>query len=165
MSYRQGTRLIAGAGATPYIDPNTGNWAICGIDTGVQAVQTKVSIDEYNNMVKSGTIDQNKMYFITNVSPTVYTDKRISASGWIQVSENRYTNTLALSGVTTTDTIMVDVAASLSDDDYMVAKEAVNTAGIQRIRSSDGFVIIVASSPMNIDLLVDITVTKCIVGE
>ena len=165
MSYRRGTKLIAGAGATPYINERTGNWEICGIDTGVQAIPTKVSVDEYNNLVKSGTINEKGIYFITDASPILYRNKTISSSNWVKVSDDRYTNTIVLAGVTATDTIMVDIASSVSDDDYLVYKNALAEANVQRFRSSDGAIVIVSSTPVNVNLLVDITVTKCIVGE
>ena len=165
MSFRQGLELIAGAGATPYINEQTGNWEIGGVDTGVPAKQIKVSVSEYNELIKSGRFDNNKLYFLTDSTPLLFTDKQVLSSNWTKITDTRYENVISIQGVSPTDIVMVDIASSVSDDIYVEHKSLMDEAGIQRIRSTNNNVVIVASSPINTNILVDITVTKCVLGE
>lgn len=165
MSYRKGRRLIAGAGYTPYINERTGNWEICGVDTGYQATQTRVTVDQYNELIRSGAFDPTRNYFITDSAPVIYPDKVIPVSGWLKDADGRYTNTITISGITTTDTVMVDIASSVSDEEYVTYKSAMDSTGIQRIRTATNAVVLVASTPLNINVPVDITITKSIIGE
>lgn len=165
MSYRKGKRLIAGAGYTPYINERTGNWEIGGVDTGYQATQTRVTVNQYNEMLRNNTLDPTRNYFITDSAPVVYVDREIPVSGWLKVSDGRYTNTITISGITREDLVMVDIASSASDEEYVTYRSAMDGAGIQRIRTDTDSVVLVASTPLNINVSVDITITKCILGE
>lgn len=165
MSYRQGLNLIAGSGATPYINSQTGNWEIGGIDTGIQAIQTKISVKEYDDLIKSGKYDNNKMYFITNTSPLLFVNKKILSANWSKITDTRYENVIPVEGITSTDIVMIDIASSLSDDAYIQSKSVLDEINIQRIRSAENSVVIVTSAPINTDISVDIVVTKCMIGE
>lgn len=165
MSFRQGLELIAGAGAAPCINEQTGNWEIGGVDTGVPAKQIKVSVSEYNELIKSGRFDNNKLYFLTDSTPLLFTDKQVLSSNWTKITDTRYENVISIQGVSPTDIVMVDIASGVSDDIYVEHKSLMDEAGIQRIRSANNNVVIVASSPINTNILVDITVTKCVLGE
>ena len=165
MSLRQGLELISGAGSSPYINKTTGNWEICGIDTGVPATHIKITVNEYNEVIRTGNYDNSKMYFITDATPKVFINKQILSSNWTQVGSNRYTNTISIPNVSSTDIIMVDIASGVSDDTYIEHKSLIDDARIQRIRSEDGKIVIVSSSPINTDILVDVTVTKCILEQ
>ena len=165
MSFRQGLELIAGTGTAPCINEQTGNWEIGGIDTGVPAKQIKVSVSEYNELIKNGQFDDNKLYFLTDSTPLLFTDKQVLSSNWTKITDTRYENVIPIHGVSPTDIVMVDIASSVSDDIYVEHKSLMNEASIQRIRSTNNNVVIVASSPINTNILVDITVTKCVLGE
>ena len=99
MSLRQGLELISGAGSSPYINKTTGNWEICGIDTGVPATHTKITVNEYNELIRTGNYDNSKMYFITDATPKVFINKQVLSSNWTQVGTNRYTNTISIPNV------------------------------------------------------------------
>lgn len=161
MAIYQGLRLIAGSGTSPFIDKD-GYWNVAG-NKLAQALPVKVTAEEYSDMINNNTLDENIKYEIIDGVPMLYTDVKLSASSWVDGSNNTFSYKITTDKIKTTDLVSIDIANSLSLEDYVTQQTYLQKARIQRIQlTTTGIILHGFGLKPSTDIFVDISAVRTI---